>query len=1767
MKTFSSKLAFSLIFTLFVAVGWGQTNPTPHNLGSSNFSFTGFGVGTTTTYPTSMQGHGFSSERTSANKTDVASSNIALSANSTAFTTSSIRNEVASGISLLSSGSANFGTIVVALDATNRQDITLGWTCAEMSPNGTNGNGDRQNAIELQYRVGTSGSWTAVSGTTYQSNVSSTTFASPQTFSSIVLPTACNNEAIVQVRWLYYYVTGSGSRDRIRLDDITISSTAASSGCSAPTTQASAITFSNVTTNAMDVNWTNGNGDGRVVIMNTSNTFTAPANGSNPTANTVYSGSGQQVVYNGTGNSVSITGLTPGTTYWYRIYEFCNPDRTYQTATATGNPNSQQTVPPPTITRSPATLSGFTYVSGNGPSSNQTFTVSGVGLTSNLVITAPANYQISLSATSGFGSSINLTPTGGTVPTTTIYVRLAAGLSVGNYNSENIVCSSTGATSLNVTCSGSVTASNASDIIAVSGSESITISSIMNDASPLTSTTGVQVWQIRVRDGGASLNDADDLPTILTAFTLAQAAGNQVNDWGANIQSAALFDGSTFIASANVTSNQIQFTGLNVIVADNTEKTLSLRLSLNCPLTASHGEDFRFSLSNANTTFSSSGSAKTSFSAQTSTNDLNAINVVPTALSFIQQPTNIGVFGTMTPSVTVAAVDACGNIATSFTGSVSITSTGTLSSTPITVNAINGVATFSNIVHTAIASGRTLNATSGGLNSVTSNSFDVLDVTILEPGDLVIVAINTNIDSGDEICFFAFKDILPGTSIEITDNGYERVSAGLWGNTEGTIRFTYNGINTISAGTTICFKGSGSNSSNYDVIVCGTNNTTDWSITSLNGGNSFDLNSTDQLWILQNGTWNPGTANAHNATYTGNFVWGWTATGWESAPGYASTSGSTLPEGTACLNSDLNGVSNPDKVKYTGPMSTATQSTWISRINNPANWTGYSNNTNYNSGGQNYAGSCVTFPITSGGYTAGLWTGASGTDWFNCANWENLQVPDSTINVVVPNTTNKPVITTNTAYCKNITINFNSNLTLNGGTSMIKIYGDLINNSGNNLTLTNTFAITGGVKFSGGVTQTISGFETYFGYVAAEKGTNLVLNANIRILNSFDVIGNNTKLGASHTPGNQRTLTLTNSANFYVLGTDGASMDNSALDFLNISAINGTGPQTIDIRGYGTPIKCWNFLATKNSGLIYLLLNQTPLICKNDFNTNLTGTAYFQDSGNEITVGNNIVLNGAGNSNYQFSGTFVLNGAGSGTNSNILNGANAIVGQLNNLTINTPVSKPDVNIYPLTGTQATTIKGNLTLQTGVLKVHNNTINIGGNYDNQVSQAALEEGNSTFSFIGAGTNQISCNGTEIFYNLALNKTGNTKANINQNVEVANQLSLNSGILTTGSNSLRVSNSATTAVTGGKTSGDNKYIEGTLLWATDNNLYTFPIGYDGFGAQGFDILVTGTGNIQGFLEPYSYEPDLPFAYCDLGISTGQGQDVGQGLQGTDGILDRVRFEINTPLQWDVTNPMGGVSSYDITLYANSLNDISPVVANGDEVRYTMRNGKPGNDNVATGLGLPSFTDQGFIVCPTGNTLSGLTSFSSFNIVGATQSNVLLPVEMLYFYAKSAENSYIKLHWATATEINNEGFEVQKSINGVDFTTIGYVAGAGDHTGKLDYNFNDYEVKSGVDYYYRLKQNDFDGEFDFSKIVMARLNGNNHQLAEVYPVPSNGKVFIKSSEEILNTSIFDMTGKKLVTSNLTNEIDISNLPQGVYLLQIKTAINSQTVKIIRE
>lgn len=182
------------------------------------------------------------------------------------------------------------------------------------------------------------------------------------------------------------------------------------------------------------------------------------------------------------------------------------------------------------------------------------------------------------------------------------------------------------------------------------------------------------------------------------------------------------------------------------------------------------------------------------------------------------------------------------------------------------------------------------------------------------------------------------------------------------------------------------------------------------------------------------------------------------------------------------------------------------------------------------------------------------------------------------------------------------------------------------------------------------------------------------------------------------------------------------------------------------------------------------------------------------------------------------------------------------------------------------------------------------------------------------------------------------------------------------------------------------------------------------------------------------------------------------------------------------------------------------------------------------------------------------------------------VPLPVELLYFRGK-AEGSNARLDWVSVSEENNDFYEVQFSRDGVTFESIGKVAGAGTTNTALQYNFIHREAKSG-DNYYRLKQVDFDGSFEYTPIVNVPLR--TQDLFIVSPTLTTSLVNIVFDDfykKAITLEVFDSFGrsrlqKQMDAGNYEMQIDLANFPAGVYFLKIRVpGEDIFTVRVVKE
>ncbi|MEP7264418.1 MAG: T9SS type A sorting domain-containing protein [Bacteroidota bacterium] len=205
-------------------------------------------------------------------------------------------------------------------------------------------------------------------------------------------------------------------------------------------------------------------------------------------------------------------------------------------------------------------------------------------------------------------------------------------------------------------------------------------------------------------------------------------------------------------------------------------------------------------------------------------------------------------------------------------------------------------------------------------------------------------------------------------------------------------------------------------------------------------------------------------------------------------------------------------------------------------------------------------------------------------------------------------------------------------------------------------------------------------------------------------------------------------------------------------------------------------------------------------------------------------------------------------------------------------------------------------------------------------------------------------------------------------------------------------------------------------------------------------------------------------------------------------------------------------------------------------------------------------------------TTSTLGTFTSPSPFTLSSSSGNNPL-PVELVKFGVKP-ENEKAKLFWTTASEKDNDYFEIERSGDGVHFTAIGQVKGAGNSVSMLNYTWYDLKPLSGLSYY-RLKQVDNNGDYNYSAIQTCLFNGKNTDKSfTLYPNPNTGdKIFISFNADQFNKNIsvdiFDVNGVS-VFSDLTVTTDASgrnamlnipgNLPKGVYVVSLHNSENSE-------
>jgi len=186
------------------------------------------------------------------------------------------------------------------------------------------------------------------------------------------------------------------------------------------------------------------------------------------------------------------------------------------------------------------------------------------------------------------------------------------------------------------------------------------------------------------------------------------------------------------------------------------------------------------------------------------------------------------------------------------------------------------------------------------------------------------------------------------------------------------------------------------------------------------------------------------------------------------------------------------------------------------------------------------------------------------------------------------------------------------------------------------------------------------------------------------------------------------------------------------------------------------------------------------------------------------------------------------------------------------------------------------------------------------------------------------------------------------------------------------------------------------------------------------------------------------------------------------------------------------------------------------------------------------------------------------------------VTIPVELTSFAANVNKEGDVILNWRTATELNNQMFEIERRSEEGQYIMIGYVNGHGTTTEPQEYTYIDNTVETGT-FFYRLKQIDFGGRYEYSDEIEVEILGPlTFDLDQNYPNPFNPSTNIKYSVPetgSVKLSIYNALGEEVAV--LVNGIvqagfyevtfDASNLPSGAYYYRLQSDNLNQVMKML--
>jgi hypothetical protein len=463
---------------------------------------------------------------------------------------------------------------------------------------------------------------------------------------------------------------------------------------------------------------------------------------------------------------------------------------------------------------------------------------------------------------------------------------------------------------------------------------------------------------------------------------------------------------------------------------------------------------------------------------------------------------------------------------------------------------------------------------------------------------------------------------------------------------------------------------------------------------------------------------------------------------------------------------------------------------------------------------------------------------------------------------------------------------------------------------------------------------------------------------------------------------------------------------------------------------------------------------------------------------------------------------------------------------------------------------AVTIQGGFTNQvqaaTNGAVDNQGTMNVSGAWANTSGNTVFSSAAGLVNLNGSAAQTIGGSATTNFYNLTLANTFSTIPQFTLAIatNVRNTLTMTSGKVNLATYTLTL---GTAAATPGTLTYTADWLYGgtftrwmnTPIIAIGNTAGHFPMGsstdYRPLWVANTAVLTTG-GTISAVHTPILNSTAVSFADASWG--------------------NTVIFTSKS--YWTLSTSAISVagSAFSLRMQATGMGRVAAV----SDLNLTLAASAVGTHAASAG------TITNPQVNRTGLTLNQLnnTSTSQNFYFGSKSAASPLPVELLSFNAILNEDKTVDLHWVTASETNNDYFTIEKTKDGMVYEEVGRVKGAGNSITKRQYDAKDYNPYKNRSYY-RLKQTDYNGQYEYSKLVPVENTEN--AAFKMFPNPlGDGNLFISlqhGNSNAVTIVIYDMLGKvcfsKTVTSDDGNFFTTLEffppLQSGIYLVSVST------------